>query len=81
MAGFTSEYPAGLRRNLQVEDVPPRGGAPGAQIEQAIGEFLPTWDLAPIVEALQALRGVELVTAVTFAVEMGDVGRFESPAN
>ena len=50
-----------------------------ARIERAIGEFLPTWDLAPIVEALQALRGVELVTAVTFAVEVGDVSRFESP--
>ena len=50
-----------------------------ARIERAIGEFLPTWSLAPVVEALQALRGVDLVTAVTFAVEVGDVGRFESP--
>jgi transposase len=50
-----------------------------ARIERAIEEFLPTWGLAPVVEALQALRGVELVTAVTFAVEVGDIRRFENP--
>ncbi len=49
------------------------------RIEQAIEEFLPSWGLAPIVEALQALRGIELVTAVTFVVEVGDIARFESP--
>ena len=49
------------------------------RIERAIEEFLPTWSLAPIVEALQALRGVDLVTAVTFVVEVGDIRRFENP--
>ena len=49
------------------------------RIERAIEEFLPSWGLAPIVEALQALRGIELVTAVTFVVEVGDIARFESP--
>jgi transposase len=49
------------------------------RIERAIEEFLPSWGLAPIVEALQALRGIELVTAVTLVVEVGDIGRFESP--
>ena len=50
-----------------------------ARLDRAIGEFLPTWSLAPLVEALQALRGVDLVTAVTFVVEVGDIRRFESP--
>jgi transposase len=50
-----------------------------ARLGRAIEEFLPTWSLAPIVEALQALRGVDLVTAATFVVEVGDVRRFESP--
>jgi transposase len=49
------------------------------RIERAIDEFLPTWSLAPLVEALQARRGVDLVTAVTFVVEVGDSRRFESP--
>jgi transposase len=50
-----------------------------ARLDRAIGEFLPTWSLAPLVEALQASRGVDLVTAVTFVVEVGDIRRFESP--
>jgi transposase len=50
-----------------------------ARLERAIEEFLPTWSLAPLVEALQALRGVDLVTAVTFVVEVGDIRRFGNP--
>src|SRR4051812_50107074 len=35
--------------------------------------------MAPVVEAYQALRGVALLTAVTFVAEIGDVRRFETP--
>lgn len=49
------------------------------RIEAAIKEYLPSWSLAPVVHALQALRGVELVVAVTFATEIGDIRRFDSP--
>jgi len=49
------------------------------RIERAIAEFLPNWHLAPIVKALQALRGVDLVVAVSFVVEIGDIRRFASP--
>ena len=49
------------------------------RLERAIEEFVPTWSLAPIVRALQALRGVDLIVAVTFATEVGDVRRFDSP--
>jgi transposase len=35
--------------------------------------------MAPVVEAYQALRGVGLLTAVTFVAEIGDVRRFENP--
>jgi transposase len=37
------------------------------------------WSLAPLVEALQALRGVGLVIAATLVAEIGDLSRFESP--
>jgi hypothetical protein len=50
-----------------------------ARLGRAIEEFLPTLSLALIVETLRALRGVDLVTAATFVVEVGDVRRFESP--
>ena len=42
-------------------------------------EFLPSWRLHPVVEALQALRGVQQTTAVTVVAELGDLTRFESP--
>jgi transposase len=46
-----------------------------AQIER----LLPEWSLAPVVAALQAMRGVAFVTAVTLAAEVGDFGRFGNP--
>lgn len=49
------------------------------RLERVIEEFVPVWSLAPIVRALQTLRGVDLIVAVTFATEVGDVQRFESP--
>jgi transposase len=48
------------------------------RIEAAIMRLLPGWSLAPAVEALQALRGISVVAAVTIAAEVGDLGRFES---
>lgn len=35
--------------------------------------------MAPLIDALQALRGVSFVTAVTLATELGDITRFASP--
>lgn len=49
------------------------------RLERVIEEFVPAWSLAPIVRALQTLRGVDLIVAVTFATEVGDMRRFESP--
>ena len=46
-----------------------------AQIEAA----LPEWSLAPVVEALQALRGIGLVAAATLMAELGDMTRFTDP--
>lgn len=37
------------------------------------------WVLAPVVEALMALRGVKLITAMTIMAELGDITRFDSP--
>jgi len=38
-----------------------------------------TWRLAPVVEAFQALRGVQFPVAVTTGAELGDLTRFENP--
>jgi transposase len=44
-----------------------------------IREVLPSWDQAPLVNALQAMRGVALMIAVTVVAELGDLKRFDSP--
>lgn len=37
------------------------------------------WALAPVVHALQALRGLALVAAATVIAELGDITRFSNP--
>jgi transposase len=44
-----------------------------------VTELTASWSMAPVVTAYQAMRGVDLITAVTFVVEIGDVRRFDSP--
>ncbi len=48
-----------------------------ARLTTGIKELVTDWQLGPVVEALQALRGVALISAVTFMAEIGDVCRFE----
>lgn len=43
-----------------------------------IKELVPSWQLAPLVTALQALRGVSLIIAATTVAELGDLTRFDS---
>jgi transposase len=49
------------------------------RLEQALEEQVKTWRLQPVVEALQALRGVQFTVAVTIVAELGDLTRFENP--
>jgi transposase len=46
------------------------------QLTERLRESAENWRLAPLVKALQAMRGVEFVTAVTLAAEVGDFRRF-----
>jgi transposase len=41
--------------------------------------LLPQWRMAPVVAALQSLRGVASIIAITTIAEIGDVRRFENP--
>jgi transposase len=49
-----------------------------ARLTQKMTERAATWEKAPLVTALQALRGVEMVSAVTLVAEIGDFRRFAS---
>ena len=50
-----------------------------ARVAAAINDAVSSWSLAPVVETLQALRGVKLVTAATLMAEIGDLRRFDNP--
>ena len=56
-----------------------QGAARLARLEDAIQEQATSGPLAPLVAALQSLRGVGLVTAATLVAELGDLTRFTSP--
>ena len=49
------------------------------RLEQAIRDAVPEWSLAELVTALQAMRGIDLVAAVTVLAEIGDLSRFQNP--
>jgi transposase len=49
------------------------------RLEQELHEQVKAWRLHPVVEALQALRGVQFTVAVTTVAELGDLTRFDNP--
>jgi transposase len=50
-----------------------------ARLEQELTDQVQTWRLAPVVDALQALRGVQFTVAVTTVAALGDLTRFDNP--
>jgi transposase len=46
------------------------------QLEEQIRSYIREWRLNSVVEALQAMRGVSLIVAVTIVAELGDLSRF-----
>jgi transposase len=49
------------------------------RLETELQDLLPRWRLAPVVDALQALRGVQWLVATTVVAELGDLTRFDNP--
>lgn len=49
------------------------------RLTEQLRQLTPAWRWAPVVDALQALRGVSFVTAVGLVAEVGDIRRFEHP--
>jgi len=49
------------------------------RLEQELHDHVKAWRLNPVVEALQALRGVQCTVAVTMVAEVGDLTRFDTP--
>jgi transposase len=49
------------------------------RLDQELHEQVIAWRLCPVVDALQALRGVQFTVAVTTVAELGDLTRFDNP--
>ena len=49
------------------------------RLETQLTLIVPEWSMAPVVQAYQAMRGASFLVAVTFAAEIGDVRRFDTP--
>src|SRR5512138_673122 len=48
-------------------------------LEASLKEQVASWRMAPVVDALQALRGVQFTVAATTVAEVGDLTRFDNP--
>ena len=49
------------------------------RIERELLDQAKTWRLYPVVEAIQAMRGVRFTVAITVIAELGDLTRFDQP--
>src|SRR5215475_7013026 len=49
------------------------------RLDQELQDQVKTWRLAPVVDALQALRGVPCTVAVTMVADIGALTRFDTP--
>jgi transposase len=49
------------------------------RLEAELQALVQTWRWAPVVEAIQALRGIQFTAAVILIAELGDLTRFENP--
>jgi transposase len=49
------------------------------RLEAQLSAIVPSWSMAPVVAAYQAMRGVSFLVAVTVAAELGDLRRFDNP--
>ena len=50
-----------------------------ARLTQALAGSIEDWRFASVVQALQALRGIDQISAIGLVAEIGDIGRFAHP--
>jgi len=49
------------------------------RLDEQVATIVPSWSMAPVVDAYQAMRDVSFIVAVTFVAEIGDLRRFDNP--
>jgi transposase len=68
-----------LKAFLLRQDIRYEGRAKVRRLESERHEAVKGWRLYPVVEAIQALRGIELTGATILIAELGDLTRFDTP--
>ena len=79
MADLSFEHPA---QHLVLEELVQRierAEVLGERVAASMVELLPRWALAPVVEAVQALRRISILNAITLVAEIGSFSRFDNP--
>jgi transposase len=79
ISDITTEHPA---QQLVLEEYIDTVRCCAERVERLtaqLREFVSHWRMAPMVDAVQALRGVSLITAATSIAELGDLRRFDRP--
>jgi transposase len=79
LMGQTFPHPA---QQIAAQEYLDAVNEPEARVERLTGrirDLVPGWSMAPVVEALQAMRGVSLVAASALVAEVGDMRRFDNP--
>ena len=79
LAGLKFEHPA---HHIVLEDYIAAVEATEVRRDRLTAQIeamLPDWSLAPLVAALQTMRGIALVNAASLIAELGDLSRFANP--
>ena len=79
LAGLRFEHPAQQVVLQEQLDAVAEAERRRDRLDAQIRELAPTWSLAPVVAALQAMRGIAFLSAVVLAAEVGDFRRFANP--
>ncbi len=79
LAGQTFAHPAQQIVFQDAVDAIEDAAAHLRRLDEQLLAIVPSWSMAPVVAAYQAMRGVSFIVAVTFVAEIGDVRRFDNP--
>ena len=78
VAGQTFEHPASQHVFSDYREAVELATARVERLTLRLREVAYAWDRAPLIKALQVLRGVEMVSSVTLVAEIADFRRFAS---
>ena len=79
LAGLKMDHPWQQVVLQEYIDAERAAGDRVAQLSDHLMRALPEWSLAPVVDSLIALRGIDKLAAIVLLAELGDISRFDSP--